>query len=71
MAIWHHPDHEEDEEAVGEADAEQPDHVDDREEVHFDDHVEENLVTLDHDSSSAELPRNDILFASFRAIWPK
>ena len=38
--MWQHPDHEEDEEAIGEADAEQPDHVDDRVEVHLDDHVE-------------------------------
>ena len=41
--MWQHPDHEEDEEAIGEADAEQPDHVDDRVEVHLDDHVDDHV----------------------------
>ena len=43
MAIRQHPDHEEDEEAVGEADAEQPVHVEDHVEVHVEGYVEDHV----------------------------
>ena len=43
VAIRQHPDHEEDEEAVGEADAEQPVHVEDHVEVHVEVHVEDHV----------------------------
>ena len=59
--MWHHPNYEEDEEAVGEADADQPVHVEDHVEDRVDDDVEDQVeVHVDFGLRPVHVEKNHV-----------